>query len=164
MALLPYFLKWSRDYPLSIDDVSLRHKNWLELVPPTNREDSDAIWECFFIEKKNGVKKFTAGTTLDLILALPYETYTLALAHSLADSEMVCAPRFTGIKFSHWCLQGLGLKSSGGRSGDHAVEHAEHALFTDLRRTPPVSSHRASKQKSAAEVCISIISRSLNLS
>jgi hypothetical protein len=105
-ALLPYFLKWSNEYPLSVDDVSLRHKNWLELVPPTDREDTDAIFPYFFTEKKNGVKKFTAGTTLDLILALPYETYALALARSLADGETVCALCFTGVEFSHWRLTG----------------------------------------------------------
>ena len=98
-ALLPHFLKWSNEYPLGIDDVSLRHKNWLELVSPTDREDVDAIWDCFFVEKKNGVKKFTPSITLDLILALPYETYKLALTRLLVDGEMVSDLQFSGQRF-----------------------------------------------------------------
>jgi hypothetical protein len=88
VTLRPLFLRWSRSYPLNIEDVSLRLKNWLELVPPAHGEDSDAIFPFFFTEKKNGVKRFTPGNGLELVLSIPYELYSRALAHSLSDSDL----------------------------------------------------------------------------
>jgi hypothetical protein len=92
IALHPRFLKWSKDYPLSVDDVSLRHKNWLEISPPRHGQiDCDAIWHKFLTQTKTG-QKFSPGTGLELYLEIDHETYERARMHSLADETqtMVC--------------------------------------------------------------------------
>ena len=86
VTLRPLFLEWSRGYALELGDVTLRlKKNWLELVPATQGHDVDAIWNEFFVEKKNGIKRFTPGNGLDLILSIPFTLYQSALAQSLSE-------------------------------------------------------------------------------
>ena len=92
IALHPRFLKWSKDYPLSIDDVSLRHKNWLEISPPRHGQiDCNAIWDKFLTQTKTG-QKFSPGTGLELYLEIEHETYERARMHSLPNENrtMVC--------------------------------------------------------------------------
>jgi len=68
------FLKWSHSYPLSIDDVKLRNKNWVELLPkgPSN-EDLNAIESDFYTFKgKSKTRHFSANKVLDLYLGIGY--------------------------------------------------------------------------------------------
>ena len=84
VALHPRFLKWSKDYPLTINDVFLRHKNWLELIPPRNgQNDVDAIWDKFLSKTKTG-QKFTPGTGLELYLEIDHEVFERARVHAVA--------------------------------------------------------------------------------
>lgn len=87
-------MKWSKGLSLTVEDVELRFKNWLELMPRV--PDVDAISEKFFTVKgKNTAKKFNPGQGVDLILAISYEKYELAVTHSLAeDSEPVSCYAF----------------------------------------------------------------------
>ena len=86
-TLLPRFLKWSKDYPLTITDVSLRKKDWMELSPPAQGPDTDAVWDSFVTETKKqkgpGTKKFSPGNGIDLILGIEHEVFELALESSL---------------------------------------------------------------------------------
>ena len=51
-TILPLFLKWSHDYPLSINDIKLHNKNWVELLPKgLGNEDLNAIESEFFTFK-----------------------------------------------------------------------------------------------------------------
>jgi hypothetical protein len=73
-TILPLFLKWSNNYPLSIDDVKLRNKNWVEMLPKgPGEEDVDAIESEFFTFKgKAKMHHFLPNKVLDLYLGISY--------------------------------------------------------------------------------------------
>ena len=73
-TILPLFLKWSHDYPLSIDDVKLRNKNWVELLPKgLGNEDVNAIESEFFTFKGKGKTcHYLPNKVLDLCLRISY--------------------------------------------------------------------------------------------
>ncbi len=51
-TLLPLFSKWSKEFPLSVNDLQLRFKDWVELIPLGPKdEDVNAISSKFFIPK-----------------------------------------------------------------------------------------------------------------
>jgi hypothetical protein len=87
-TLLPLFLKWTRSLSsLTIEEVELRYKNWLELIPRS--PDIDAIFGHFFRTKgRNSSKKFSPGQGIDLVLAISHKKYELAVTH--ASSEFDC--------------------------------------------------------------------------
>jgi hypothetical protein len=68
------FLKWSHDYPLSINDVKLRSKNWVELLPKgCEDEDMNAIENEFFTLKgKAKTRQFLPNKVLDLYLGISH--------------------------------------------------------------------------------------------
>ncbi|KAF8907004.1 hypothetical protein CPB84DRAFT_1959743 [Gymnopilus junonius] len=72
---LPSFHIWSFDYPLDIQNIKLRDKNWVEFVPRAI-DDRDAISDQFFISigGKTKGKKFKTGQA-KLILELDYKVY-----------------------------------------------------------------------------------------
>ena len=73
-TILPLFLKWARDYPLSIDDVKLRSKNWVEMLPKGDElEDVNAIESEFFTVKgKTKARQFLPNKVLDLYLGISH--------------------------------------------------------------------------------------------
>jgi hypothetical protein len=73
-TILPLFLKWSHDYPLSINDVKLRSKNWVELLPKGfGDEDVNAIENEFFTLKgKAKTRQFLPNKVLDLYLGISH--------------------------------------------------------------------------------------------
>lgn len=73
-TILPLFLKWSHDYPLTIDDVKLRNKNWVELLPKgPGDEDLNAIESEFYTYKgKAKTRQFLPNKVLDLYLGIGY--------------------------------------------------------------------------------------------
>ena len=49
LTLLPLFVKWSKDYSLTMNDVQLCFKDWVELTPARpNNEDVNVISSKFF--------------------------------------------------------------------------------------------------------------------
>ena len=81
-------MKWSKDYPLSLDDLRLRTKEWVELIPlGSGDEDINAISSKFFAPRgKSKVIQFQSNKVLALYLELGYEQYRKALDH-LDDLE-----------------------------------------------------------------------------
>jgi hypothetical protein len=80
-TLLPLYSRWSKDHSLSIDDLRLRFKDWVELIPlgPDN-EDINAISSKFYVPKgKSKVLQFQPNKVLDLYLEISYETYSQVL-------------------------------------------------------------------------------------
>ena len=73
-TVLPPFLKWSKDYPLSVDDVKLRSKNWVEmLLKGPGDQDIDAIKNKFFtIKGKAKTRQFLPNKVLDLYLGISH--------------------------------------------------------------------------------------------
>jgi len=73
-TILPLFLRWSHNYPLSIDDVKLRSKNWVELLPKgSGDEDLNAIETDFFTFKgKAKTRHFLPNKVLDLYLGISH--------------------------------------------------------------------------------------------
>jgi hypothetical protein len=80
-AILPHFLKWSKDFPLLFDECELRTKLWVELIPKT--PDVDAIADKFFdLKGKNKTTKvFSAKQGIDLYLAISNEKFESTLEH-----------------------------------------------------------------------------------
>jgi hypothetical protein len=80
-ALAHKFMKWMK---LTVDDVELRTEQWEELLPKgEGRLNVDAI--AAKLHKKVGGKLRFAPKLIHLVLALPYEKYDVALAHSLGE-------------------------------------------------------------------------------
>jgi hypothetical protein len=80
--LLP-FMKWSKDYTLAIEDLWLRFKDWVELIPAgPNNEDVGAISSKKFLPKgKSKTIQFHSNKVLDLYLELPYDKYAEVQNH-----------------------------------------------------------------------------------
>ena len=74
-TILPPFLKWSNDYPLSINEVKLRSKNWVELLPKgPGDQDMDVIENEFFtIKGKAKTRQFLPNKVLDLYLGISHK-------------------------------------------------------------------------------------------
>jgi hypothetical protein len=73
-TILPLFLKWSHNYPLSIDDVKLRSKNWVELLPKgSGDEDANTIeTEVFTLKGKAKTCQFLPNKVLELYLGISH--------------------------------------------------------------------------------------------
>jgi hypothetical protein len=86
-------LRWSKDYPLLLDDLRLRTKEWVELIPMgPGDEDINAISIKFFAPKgKSKVIQFQSNKVLGLYLELGYEQYRKALDHlDDLENQAVC--------------------------------------------------------------------------
>jgi hypothetical protein len=72
------FLKWSHDYLLLIDDVKLRNKNWVEMLPKgLGDEDVDAIESEFFTFKgKAKTRQYMPNKVLELYLGISHAKRT----------------------------------------------------------------------------------------
>jgi hypothetical protein len=73
-TILPIFVKWSHDYPLSIENVKLRYKNWVEMLPKgPGDEDKNAIESEFYtIKGKAKTRQFLPNKVLDIYLGISY--------------------------------------------------------------------------------------------
>ena len=82
VTVLPLFSKWSKDYPLQIEDLKLRdQKFFVEIIPSPHGGDKDAISKSFFVAVgQSKVKKFKTGQA-KLVLELDYEVYQKVLQH-----------------------------------------------------------------------------------
>ena len=82
-TLLPLFSKWSKEYPLSIDDLQLRFKDWVELIPLGPKDgDVNAISNKFFVPKgKSKALQFQPNKVLDLYLELSHDRHREILDH-----------------------------------------------------------------------------------
>ena len=93
-TLLPPFMKWSKDCTLAIEDLRLRFKDWVELVPagPDN-EDVGAISSKFFLPKgKSKTIQFHPNKVLELYLELSYDKYAEILNHlDDIEDQSVCS-------------------------------------------------------------------------
>ena len=96
-TILPLFLKWSHDYPLSMDNVKLRSKNWVEmLLKGSGDEDVDAIKNEFFtIKGKAKTHQFLPNKVLDLYLGISHKLWCNINNHieelnTNPISELVC--------------------------------------------------------------------------
>ena len=86
-------MKWSKDYLLSLDDLRLRSKEWVELIPlGPGDEDINAISNKFFAPKgKSKVMQFQSNKVLALYLELGYEQYCKVLDRlDDLENEAVC--------------------------------------------------------------------------
>lgn len=82
MTLHPLFLKWSNNIDISIDDIRLRNKDWVELVPMLGAPDVDAISAKFFVAKgKSRALQFQSKGRADLYLELQVEKYLEIMTH-----------------------------------------------------------------------------------
>jgi hypothetical protein len=90
-TLLPPFIKWSKEDSLDVEDLRLRFKNWVELIPagPDN-EDVGAISSRFFLPKgRSKTIQFHPNKVLELYLELPFDRYEEILTR-LENMEDVC--------------------------------------------------------------------------
>lgn len=88
-ALLHQYLKWSKGFPLTIEECQLRDKNWVELIPRT--PDVDAIAENFFAsgKGKSKVKTFVSKKGIEIYLSIEYEKYDVILDHLAERTQEV---------------------------------------------------------------------------
>jgi hypothetical protein len=87
------FKKWSYNDTLAFEDLRLRFKNWVELVPlGTGDEDVNAISSRFFSPKgKSKTIQFCPGKGLELYLELAYSRYAeIMLRLEELEEGMVC--------------------------------------------------------------------------
>jgi hypothetical protein len=86
LALLPQISQWSKQYPLSPNNLRLREKNWVELIPSLvmGVSDVDAIARKFFVVKRTKGKGegrvFQAGE-ITVYLELQFKEYQDVLDH-----------------------------------------------------------------------------------
>jgi hypothetical protein len=104
VTLLPLFLKWSKNTTvLGVDDVRLRNKDGVELVPISGTPDVDAIASKYFVPKgKSKVVQFVGKGRTEVSLELQYDKYNEVLTNldALEEQEMdreLASPSTDGI-------------------------------------------------------------------
>ena len=87
LTLHPLFLKWSKNAAVDLDQLRLRNKDWVEMIPRPGVQDIDAIAAKFFIAKgKARNVLFHAGKGVEVFLKLQQETY-LEILFCLENDE-----------------------------------------------------------------------------
>ena len=77
-TLLPPFIKWTKECcTLAFEELRLRFKDWVELIPAgSDHEDVGTISSKFFLPKgKNKTIQFHPNKVLELYLELPHDKY-----------------------------------------------------------------------------------------
>jgi hypothetical protein len=89
LTLLPPFLIWSKDDILAMEDLRLRFKDWVELIPLGHGdEDVGAISSKFFQPKgRSKTIQFNPNKVLELYLELAYNRHAEILGR-LEDIEV----------------------------------------------------------------------------
>jgi hypothetical protein len=78
------FMRWTKGIPLTVEDVELRTVQWEELLPKGDgAKDIDAVSAKFY-KTVRGKKRFDPKLH-EMVLALPYDKYDLALINSLRE-------------------------------------------------------------------------------
>lgn len=89
---------------VTIDDLRLRNKDWVEMVSMTGVPDVDAIAAKFFVLKgKSKIVQFQAKGRVEVYLELQHEKYLEILTHLESDeleTEHVCHAR---CDVYNWC-------------------------------------------------------------
>ena len=100
-AVLPHFLKWSKDCSLLFEECELRTKLWVELVP--KNPDVDAIADKFFdLRGKNKATKiFSAKQGIDLYLCISNEKFESILDHLANDGDNEDGEKLVRSIFKH---------------------------------------------------------------
>lgn len=82
-TILPLFVKWSKNHPLSIDDLRLRSKEWVELIPlGPGAEDVEAISGKFLQQRgKSKAQQYRLSKVVELYLEISFEIYTKVSEH-----------------------------------------------------------------------------------
>jgi hypothetical protein len=71
-ALIPRWNRWTNNFPLHIDQITMRDKQWVILNPTV--PDCDAVAKHFFKTGKKGTRTFKTGKTV-IHLHVPNEIY-----------------------------------------------------------------------------------------
>jgi hypothetical protein len=89
LTVQPLFLKWSKSaFHISVDEVRLRSKDWVEMVALPGVPDVDAIAEKFFVAKgKARNVQFQRGKGVEVFLELEYEKYNTIMVYLDALDE-----------------------------------------------------------------------------
>jgi hypothetical protein len=85
-ALAHKYMKWTKGLTLTVNDVELRTEQWEELLPKgAGALDVDAIAGKLYKKvNAHGKSRFTSKL-VNLVLAISYEQYDIALANSLRE-------------------------------------------------------------------------------
>lgn len=75
-ALIPRWNRWTNDFPLHIDQITMRDKHWVILDPRV--PDCDIIAKHFFKSGKKGTQTFKSGKTT-IHFHIPNEIYDAML-------------------------------------------------------------------------------------
>ena len=79
---MPRWNAWTKNFPLPIDDIIMRDKNWVELVPRC--PDHDIIYKHFLSGRGKKGPSFKAGKTL-IQFHVPNEIHAAMLKKMEAD-------------------------------------------------------------------------------
>jgi hypothetical protein len=75
-AVIPRWNRWANDFPLHIDQITMRDKHWVILEPRV--PDSDVIAKHFYKTGKKGTQTFKSGKTI-IHFHVPNEIYDAVL-------------------------------------------------------------------------------------
>jgi hypothetical protein len=86
-TLLHQYLKWSKNFLLTIGECQLQDKNWVESIPRT--PDVDTIAENFFEngKGKSKVKTFISKKGIEIYLLIEYEKYNAILDYLAEQTQ-----------------------------------------------------------------------------
>ena len=83
-AVIPRWNKWTNDYPLHIDQITMRDKLWVILNPTV--PDCDAIARHFFKTGKKGNRVFKSGKTV-IHFHVPTDIYDIMVEKRQIDER-----------------------------------------------------------------------------
>lgn len=83
-AIIPRWNRWTNDFPLHIDQITMRDKQWVILYPTD--PDCDAIAKYFFKTGKKGNRIFKSGKTV-IQFHIPNEIYDDMLEKRETNNE-----------------------------------------------------------------------------
>lgn len=84
-AVYPAFKAWSMNYPLTLDEVQLRRKNWVEMFAVEGYPDVDAVRDECYTAGKN--PKLKANAVVHVYLYLTAEIIERVEEHIAAVEE-----------------------------------------------------------------------------
>jgi hypothetical protein len=82
-AVIPKWHEWTNNYPLTLEDVTMRNNNWVRLIP--RNPDCDVISDQFFKRGEKGAVVFKAGKCI-VNLHVPNHVYSVLVARK-KDNE-----------------------------------------------------------------------------
>ena len=88
----PKFAVWSKNYPLLLDGVILRSKNWVEIIPKFSGQDDDvdAIKDHFYRPRGRAkTVSFNAGSGIEVYLEIEHEKYLEILERKEEQEQVI---------------------------------------------------------------------------